>query len=166
MQQLTRKLLHKNRKKSKFWLPSLNFFHISQTAKARRLWFSPIYVSQENSNNFWTARARIFFFFSLKEEKVIYNSYALNFFCPRRPCDGYLEWVASDRVASVEGSRSLHAQFATQSGKIWGWQRKVPSLCMESSNVLANCVNCEKLCDFCFWYTPSQGHYRASRLAP
>jgi hypothetical protein len=38
------------------------------------------YVSQENSNNFWTARARIFFFFSLKEEKVIYNSYAHKFF--------------------------------------------------------------------------------------
>ncbi len=32
------------------------------------------YVSQENSNNFWTGRARILF--SLKEEKVIYNSYA------------------------------------------------------------------------------------------
>jgi len=34
------------------------------------------YVSKENLNNFLTARARCFSFFSQKEEKEIYNSYA------------------------------------------------------------------------------------------
>jgi hypothetical protein len=52
VQQLTRKLLHKKRKKSKFRLPPLSFFkNISQTTKARRLRFLEIDLAKNFAQN-------------------------------------------------------------------------------------------------------------------
>jgi hypothetical protein len=52
VQQLTRKLLHKNRKKSSnFGYPLSVFLNISKTTKARRLRFSPIDLAKNFAQN-------------------------------------------------------------------------------------------------------------------